>query len=305
MRQVVRLIMVFIALCLILSPVCGRTAGKEDNALVVYFEAIDPEGDDYGPGSYLYPQNLAFKPYEGLFDLLKFRVSGHEHNLFFDLQIKRISNPWNAPEGFIHPVIHIYIDTAKGGKTEPLYEALGVSFPPQYGWEYCLEGVGWESSRLTYLTSEGGLEATDLLAGYLPDHHLIRLAVPVEIMGRPQKSWKYYVLIGSYDGFGPGFLREIRKEPGDWVFGGGSEQGDAPRVLDLLAPDKGKYAQKRQLSFPRKDGQPVVVYPINCQKGFSWGFILLPLLILAVGYLLKKRFKIFGFWLKGKEQEDK
>ncbi len=300
-RPVLRLIIFLTVLCLGLSPLGSGAPGK-GQAPAVYFEATDPEGDDYGPGSYLYPQNIAFQPYEGLFDLLKFRVSGDEQNLYFDLQIKRISNPWNAPEGFIHPVIHIYLDTARGGKTEPLYAELGVNFPPQYGWEYCLEGVGWESSRLTYLKPDGGLESTTVLAGYLPEHHLIRLAVPVELIGRPRKDWKYYVLIGSYDGFGPGFLRAVRKEPGDWVFGGGAE--GAPLVLDLLAPAKGRYAQERQLSFPRKDGQPVVVYPINCEKGFPWGFLLPALLLLGVGFLLAKRVKIFGFWLKNKAQEE-
>ena len=92
----------------------------------VYFTAGDPEGDDYGPGSYVYPRNLAFRPYEGLYDLLSFRVSGDGEHLFFDLQIKQVTNPWNAPEGFIHPVIHIYIDTKPGGKTTPFSEAFGV-----------------------------------------------------------------------------------------------------------------------------------------------------------------------------------
>ena len=84
-RPVLRLIMSLTVLCLSLSPVGSIAAGKGQGP-AVYFEATDPEGDDYGPGSYLYPQNLAFKPYEGLYDLLKFRVSGDEQNLYFDLQ---------------------------------------------------------------------------------------------------------------------------------------------------------------------------------------------------------------------------
>ena len=298
-----RIIIALMAFFLVASPLPGSGEKENNNSTVVYFETKDPEGDDYGPGSYIYPRNLAFKPYNGLLDLLFFRVSGQAQNIFFDINFKKISNPWNAPEGFIHPVIHIYLDTAKGGRTEPLNEALGVSFPPQYGWEYCLEGIGWESSRLTYLTPQGSLESTELLAYYLPEQHIIRLAVPVELIGRPQKNWKYFVLVGSYDGFGPGFLREIRKEPGDWVFGGGSDDNGSPRVIDLLAPDKGRYSQERQLSFPKKNGKPVLVYPINLKTRISWGFFLLPLLILIVGYLIKKRLVIFGFWLKGGKLE--
>jgi len=266
---------------------------------VVYFEATDPEGDDYGPGGYIYPQNLAFRPYEGLYDLLRFRVSGNEEELFFDVQIKQITNPWNAPEGFIHPVIHIYIDLAPGGRTQPLSEEMGVRMATQYGWEVCLEGVGWESSRLVYLSDGRNLESTDLSAVYLPDQEVIRLTVPMARLGRPQKNWRYYVLIGAYDGFGPGFLREIRPEPGDWHFGGAPEGRIVPRVLDLLAPERGKHTQERQLR-AEKDGWPVV-YPVNMKKGLPWGYLVIGGFLAALGYFLSKRLVIAGFWFKGAE----
>ncbi len=293
----IRIIIIIITLFLSVNSVIGIE--QEDPSIVTYFEASDPEGDDYGPGSYIYPRNLAFKPYEGLFDLLNFRVSGNDEFIFFDLKVKNITNPWSAPEGFIHPVIHVYIDTDEGGRIKPLNEALGVEFSPQYAWEYCLEGIGWESSMITYLNSQGELESMRISAQFIPEQHLIRLSVPMEVMGKPQKKWKYYVLIGSYDGFGPGFLREVRMEPGDWFFGGGSGDGAEPRVIDLLAPPEGKYSQERQLEYPKKDGKPVIIYPINIKTGIAWGYIMFPILLLIVGFLVKKRLTIFGFWLKG------
>src|SRR5690606_35285109 len=273
-----------------------HTASGVPRPVEVYFTAVDPEGDDYGPGSYVYPRNLAFRPYEGLYDLLSFRVAGDGEHLFFDLQIKQVTNPWNAPEGFIHPVIHIYIDTKPGGKTTPVSEAFGVKLASRYGWEFCLVGVGWESSRLVYLTADQTLTATDLDAVYLPDQNIIRLTAPMAVVGRPQKSWRYYVLVGAYDGFGPGFLREIRTEPGDWHFGGAT-MDEAPRVLDLLAPARGKYAQERQLQ-PGKDGIPVL-YPVNMGKGVPWGYLGAAALVLFLAVLLKRRMVIIGFWLKG------
>ncbi len=299
MRKVIRIMIILTTLLLSVNPVIGIE--KEDCSTIIYFEAEDPEGDDYGPGSYIYPRNLAFKPYEGLFDLLNFCVSGNDDFIFFNIKIKSITNPWSAPEGFIHPVIHIYIDKAEGGKTKPLNEALGVEFSPKYAWEYCLEGIGWESSMLTFVNSQGELESIRIAAHFIPEEHLIRLTVPIEVMGKPQRKWKYYVLIGSYDGFGPGFLREVRMEPGDWFFGGGCGDGAEPRVIDLLAPSGGKYSQERQLSYPKKDGKPVIVYPINIKTGIAWGYIVFPILFLLIGFLAKKRFTIFGFWLKGKD----
>ena len=43
---------------------------------------------------------------------------------------------------------------------------------PQYGWEFCLAGVGWESSRVVSLTTDQSLAANDLSAAYLPDQKL-------------------------------------------------------------------------------------------------------------------------------------
>ncbi len=299
-RSVWKYFLVFLGVCLVCTPGQGSVQPGREQPVEVYFEASDPEGDDYGPGDYIYPRNLAFRPYEGLYDLLKFRVSGAEESLFFDLWIKQISNPWNAPEGFIHPVIHIYIDTAAGGRTEPISEALGIRMAPQYGWEICLEGVGWESSRLVTVKADQTLESTDLVAAYLPDQQLIRLIVPAAQVGRPQKSWRYYVLIGAYDGFGPGFLREIRREPGDWHFGGATVDENAPRILDLLAPERGRYTQERQLQ-PAKDGPPII-YPVNVKRGMAGGYWVALGLALVLGYLLiKKPLVITGFWFRGPE----
>ena len=47
----------------------ANTAGR-----TIVFEMEDPTGDDYGPGSYVYPANQLFEPFKGIFDLQKFSV---------------------------------------------------------------------------------------------------------------------------------------------------------------------------------------------------------------------------------------
>ena len=66
----------------------------------------------------------------------------------------------------------------------------------------------------------------------------------------------------------PVFSGRSAREAGDWHFGGAAS-AEAPRILDLLAPERGKYAQERQLQ-PEKDGPPVI-YPVNMKKGIPWG----------------------------------
>ena len=81
----------------------GAGGGSE-----VFFQQKDPLGDDNGPGTYLYPRNVAFEPYEGLFDLIGFSVwREKEEEILFDLQMAKITNPWAAPR--VYPSGYPYL----------------------------------------------------------------------------------------------------------------------------------------------------------------------------------------------------
>jgi len=300
-----RLLMLLCLLGLLATPVLGEELKGGENQ-TVYFYAVDPEGDDYGPGSYVYPRNKAFQPYKGLFDLLAFKVlAGAEpEKIYFDVTIHTVTNPWAAPEGFIHPVVHIYISTDKNGWVQPLDPGPKVVFNQKYPWRYALTAIGWESSALYYPNAQGKLEKTGLSPQVLGDGRTIRLQVPEKLIGRPKKDWRYYVLVGSYDGFGPGFFRDIKQESGDWVFGGGLESEGEPRVLDLLAPATGKYAQNKQLQIGA-EGKTVCLYPMGQKTGhrLSWPLAALAVFILGAVVAKIRSPKIVGFWLKGKEEK--
>lgn len=287
---------VLLVICLL--TVVGACAGDQERG-EIYFSAEDPERDDNGPGTYIYPRDPAFAPYEGLFDLLAFKVwSDGGENVYFDVTIKTVTNPWQAPEGFIHPVIHIYIVTGRGESTEPVNEGPRVIFSPQDPWEFCVTGIGWENSAVYHPAVTGQWQETPINALYLPEENLIRLPVSKTIIGIPGKNWRYYVLIGSYDGFGPGFFREIKKEPDDWFFGGGGE-GD-PRVIDMLAPGRGKYVQEKQMR-PSQDGKPARLYPMGPEPKVTWWIWLLPLLAAAVYLVFRRRPSFSFFWYKEKK----
>ncbi|MGM0470862.1 MAG: glucodextranase DOMON-like domain-containing protein, partial [Bacillota bacterium] len=53
----------------------------------------DPSGDDYGPGTYIYPTNEHFAPHQQLFDLLEFRVDQKEGKYRFNFKFGAITNP--------------------------------------------------------------------------------------------------------------------------------------------------------------------------------------------------------------------
>ncbi len=288
---------VLLVVCLLTLAGTGAVAPERGE---IYFFAEDPEGDDNGPGTYLYPRDPAFAPYEGLFDLLAFKVwSDQGENVYFDMTIKTVTNPWAAPEGFIHPVIHIYVVTGRGEFTGPVNDGPRVIFSPQAPWEFCVTGIGWENSIVYHPAVTGGWQETPIKAVYLPEENVIRLPVAKTITGVPGKNWRYYVLVGSYDGLGPGFFREIKKEADDWFFGGGGE--GAPRVLDILAPEKGKYAQEKQMR-PSPEGKPACLYPVGPETKVTWWLWLLPLVAAAVFYVVFRRRPRFSFfWYKEKK----
>ena len=284
----------------------GAGGGSE-----VFFQQKDPLGDDNGPGTYLYPRNVAFEPYEGLFDLIGFSVwREKEEEILFDLQMAKITNPWAAPEGFIHPVIHIYIDSGPGGQILPASSGPDVLFRPEYAWDYCLIAAGWGNSRFLAADEGNGRILQPISAEVLGDRRTIRLRVPVTLLGVPSRRWRYYVLVGSYDGFGPGLFRDIRATESEWFFGGGHDKPGEPRVLDLLAPATGKYTQQQQLRYDPTGKRRVTLTPVGhgLTTGFRWWNLLAWALVLgmiAAGLIwTAAKGKLFVFWLKIKDFPD-
>jgi carbohydrate-binding DOMON domain-containing protein len=211
----------------------------------IYFQMEDSAGDE----GVEYPTAPFFSPGQGYFDLLSFQVSGDGKRLAFDFEFARVANPWQAPEGFSHQLIDLYLDTAPGGKTETRLEGAGVSFDPEHGWEHQLRLMPWGGSALY-----GSRGSSPVEVSLLPDGKTIRAQVAQELLGSPRPDWGYYLLVGSYDGFGPDNYRQIQRRAGPWNFGG--ERAGA--VIDFLAPDsQGRLSQEALLQ------PPSVLFPMG------------------------------------------
>jgi Membrane-anchored protein predicted to be involved in regulation of amylopullulanase len=289
----------------------GFAAEKEP---AVYFEMKDPIGDEHGYGNYHYPSNIAFKPYQGLFDITEFKVlPGEKGYIYFDTSFATVTNPWVAPEGFIHQNIRIFVNKQQGrGLTVLPHPGANVKLDPKYGWEIGLRIVGWGNSQLLTFENQNTVRARPLKVELLADGHTIRAYVPEQYTGTPLKSWHYYVLAGSYDGFGEDFFRKVAEKSGEWVIGGSSGSDIEPRILDLLAPSKGAHNQERQLrSFDPQAETFAVIYPVGGgalkMEPVTWLYIcLIVLCISGIIYLFTKRPKHFSwFWVHQNEDESK
>lgn len=283
-------------------------------AAEVYFEMKDPLGDEYGYGSYRYPSNIAFQPYQGLFDITEFKVwSEKPGTIYFDTSFAKITNPWMAPEGFIHQNLRILVDSIPArGRTELPAKGAYVSFNPKFGWDFCLKVVGWGNSQII-VDDNGSFKQQPLKVEKLADNRTIRANVPESLIGTPNRKWKYYVLVGSFDGFGEDFFRKVKKDHGEWVIGGGLDQTIEPQVLDILANAGGRHKQAKQLkSFDIKSGKLATLHPVGYggltfRDQFGKFLILVGLAGLGYGIhqLAGKRRKVFWFWVNQPKLKEK
>ena len=267
-----------LALALVLAEAASVTllppkacAGQ---ALVVW-EADDPVGDDDGPGTYTYPTNPAFSPFSGIFDLTEFRVLHDSDNVYLEVVVAGIANTWNAPEGFSHQLVNVYVDTTpNAGRVDTLRDGPFVLFDSRHAWDMNIKIMGWGGTRVHFasddMSSSGVYDG--VFAEALPDGKTIRAALPKKVVGEPSDAWKYYVLVASQDGYGPDNHRPIMAKAGAWVFGGGSDLDVNPNVIDILAPESGPRSQHSQLgSWSEPDRRLAVLYPANADGGATFG----------------------------------
>ncbi len=227
----------------------------------IIFQRSDPRGDDYGSGTLVYPSHEVYVP--GLFDLRHFSVEVHEAHVSFDFRFSAISNPFRAPEGFFHQRLEVYIATGESKGNENI--VLGrheFQTAPGYGWQVRIAVAPFGESRL-YLAEAGRARVffTGIFPELLPDGKTIRVRVNRDLLPEPLQSWRYYVLVGAFDGLALDYWRDLGAGP--WQVG-----GEGPPVFDLLAPRWGRRNQKRQLASG-------VLYPLG---GGGGGWIVLGLL---------------------------
>lgn len=273
------------------APSSGKISFRVPTAVLasgpVLFEMTDPVGDDHGPGSYTYPTNAQFEPFKGLFDLTSFKVMDGGKDVIFQLVFAEMTNPWNSPLGFSHPIINIYISQGReGGKTATHAEGAFVRFDPKHPWHFMVKAAGWPEYGQVVYGADGSEHKAGVVVQGNPAAKTVNIFVSKDIIGDPKdKAWGYYVLIGSQDGYGPDHFRPVVEKSGEWTIGGGSELNIEPNVMDLLAPAEGRYTQEKQLgSYDLEKMTLATVYPVGVE--LEGGFLEAPALWAAAGVML-------------------
>ena len=215
----------------------GREAG-------VLADLLDPAGDDRGAGAcspfFEYPVSSYFRP--GSFDLRRFLVSMDDQLCRFELEFTRLSDPgWHPEYGFQLTFVAIAIDSdgIQGSGTTKVGYNSGYTLPSGFAYERLIV-VG------------GGVRVVDaggaILGAYMPTEEdaadpfgsagqaRIGFSIPREMLGKPDDSWRYVVLVGAQDdhgGAGLGEFRNVDEKVSEW-HGGGRRNPACSNVYDEL-----------------------------------------------------------------------
>lgn len=260
--------MVWVILLLtFLLPV--NTWAHETETLV--FSMKDPPGDDSGAGNLRYPEHGVFE--SGLWDLVRFTVSSTPGKVYLDSTFQKVTNPFNAPEGYFHQRIEIYISqqTEIGSLELPL--ELPLTLDSEHGWEYRIQVAPFGNTKLEHW--QDGVIADEIDSWLLEDGQTIRVELSKSLIGYPVSDWRYYVLVGSFDGLAPNMWRGISPHPSMWGLSG----EDLP-IVDVLAPSWGPSSQARQLS----EGVLVPV-GLGWQRKLPWYQVVVGLLMLLALFI--------------------
>ncbi len=222
------------------------TAANAESSKVI-FNHLDGIGDDYGPGSYSYPQNQIFQDQGHLFDIKSLTIFENKSEFIFRFSFSKLIDSWGAEFSFSLPLIELYIDNDLGGSNQLFQKGANIRFQSDFYWDKFLKISGWwvrvfnpESQKdnllnINELTLAGPYSVENLNLD--KENNTLYLSIPkTEI--RSLKNSKILLMIGSFDPFGYDYFRSLSKDKASWQILSNNEIEieKAPRVLDILVP---------------------------------------------------------------------
>ena len=208
-------------------------------------DLVDPENDDHGPGTYVYPQDSVFT--SGNFDINAFQVGYTENDIVFKFNLRGpIENVWDSPNGLSLQTVDIYIDTDGDGQGgEAMLPGRNLSFDEGARWDYAITAEGWTPG--VYVPTDEGPKQIASAEEYQvlvdPNLRKITLRVPKSILGDDPENWRFAAAAMSQEGFPSGGVlrvRDVAPEAEQWRIGGAPEgTTNHTRVIDLVWPEAG------------------------------------------------------------------
>jgi carbohydrate-binding DOMON domain-containing protein len=224
----------------------------------------DPEKDDHGPGSYVYPSDGVFG--SRAYDLIEFAVAEDDNNLIFRFTFAgKLNNDWGAPNGMGIHTLDVYVDAVEGGE-RMLLGGRNASVPEDSGWDFLLWAEGWTPGVYGPPSNEsiepvpiGDVSTMTIVSD--PGQSKITLRVPKRVFAEslglgPEDlapaTWGYLGVVMSQEGYpssGVWRIRDVQEQAAQWRFGGApAESSTHTRIVDVAYPADFEVTQEVALS---------------------------------------------------------
>lgn len=204
-------------------------------------EILDPEGDDFGPGTYSYPTDVVFE--NQAYDLKAFTVSHDEKRMIFKFEFYGpVPNPWGSPNNLSIQSLDVYIDTDPGRGTGARLFLPGrnAALESGNGWDIALWAEGWTPQVLVpdpQTLEPKTLNNVDFKIIVDPAASLVTLRVPLEVFGEGDpETWGYAAAVMGQEGYpttGVWRVRDVNQTKEQWRFGGAPNDVNHTRIIDL------------------------------------------------------------------------
>jgi len=221
----------------------------------------DPSGDDHGPGGYVYPLDSVFGA--RAYDLTEFAVAEDDNNLIFRFTFAgKLNNSWGAPNGMGIHALDVYIDAAEGGERK-LLPGRNAALPADSGWEFAVWAEGWYPGLYGPPTAEspspvqiGDISTLNIVSD--PGQNKITIRVPKNVLvgslgveAIEPASWRYLAIVMSQEGYPSGGvwrIRDVEATAKQWRLGGGPNDTNHTRIIDVAWPAGATPTQEEMLS---------------------------------------------------------
>jgi carbohydrate-binding DOMON domain-containing protein len=193
-------------------------------------EFTDPQGDDDGPGEYVYPTGGDFQP--GAFDLRSFRVLETDEEYRFAFEVENLYDTFGGTFSPHYFLVYLRDPDASGGRTSAL-DDIGLTAEFAQPWQYRVGANGFGTGLVD--ANGQGVATPEVFASF--ESNTAVVSIPKSALGGADISdWEVVPVVGSED---QGPLRPVATEASTFVFGGAKSgaAGNAPRVIDMITPE--------------------------------------------------------------------
>jgi hypothetical protein len=207
---------------------------------VTLLDIDDAVGDERG----IYPTAGDFAPGQGLFDITHLKISQSAWNARFELTFAEMTDYWGLSNGFSHQIVQIYVDQGATiwGETDMLEGASAV-IHSDWAWEVAISATGEPGAVKSVDAQTGETSAKGIEVSGSTETKTVTITVSKNVIGNDVPNYRFVIVAGSQDGFGPGKWREFNTQPATWRLGGGADPNTVdgrdydPNIVDMALED--------------------------------------------------------------------